>query len=54
MCQATAYLAREGRERSEEIMQDIILLETTVDGVEPPTMRTERRNRGEEHWYHHL
>jgi predicted RNA-binding protein len=33
MCQATVYLAREGRERSEEIMQDVILLETTADGV---------------------
>jgi predicted RNA-binding protein len=33
MCQATVYLAREGQERSEEIMQDVILLETTADGV---------------------
>ena len=33
MCQATAYLARDGQERSEEIMQDVILLETTADGV---------------------
>ena len=33
MCQATVYLARERRERSEEIMQDVILLETTADGV---------------------
>jgi predicted RNA-binding protein len=46
MCQATAYLAREGQERSEEIMQDVILLETTADGVqlstffeEPQTVR---------------
>ena len=33
MCQATAYLARDGQEESEEIMQDVILLETTADGV---------------------
>ena len=33
MCQATVYLAREGQEESEEIMQDVILLETTADGV---------------------
>jgi predicted RNA-binding protein len=33
MCQATVYLAREGQEQSEEIMQDVILLETTADGV---------------------
>jgi predicted RNA-binding protein len=46
MCQATAYLARDGQERSEEIMQDVILLETTADGVrlsaffeEPQTVR---------------
>jgi len=46
MCQATVYLAREGREQSEEIMQDVILLETTADGVrlstffeEPQTVR---------------
>lgn len=46
MCQATAYLAREGQEQSEEIMQDVILLETTADGVrlstffeEPQTVR---------------
>jgi predicted RNA-binding protein len=46
MCQATVYLVREGRERSEEIMQDVILLETTADGVrlstffeEPQTVR---------------
>jgi predicted RNA-binding protein len=46
MCQATAYLARNGQERSEEIMQDVILLETTADGVrlstffeEPQTVR---------------
>jgi predicted RNA-binding protein len=46
MCQATVYLAQEGRGRSEEIMQDVILLETTADGVrlstffeEPQTVR---------------
>ena len=46
MCQATAYLARDGQERSEEIMQDVILLEKTADGVrlsaffeEPQTVR---------------
>jgi len=46
MCQATAYLARDGQERSEEIMQDVILLEMTADGVrlsaffeEPQTVR---------------
>jgi predicted RNA-binding protein len=46
MCQATAYLAQDGQERSEEIMQDVILLETTADGVrlstffeEPQTVR---------------
>jgi predicted RNA-binding protein len=46
MCQATAYLARDGQERSEEIMQDVILLEATADGVrlsgffeEPQTVR---------------
>jgi predicted RNA-binding protein len=46
MCQATVYLTREGQERSEEIMQDVILLETTADGVrlstffeEPHTVR---------------
>ena len=46
MCQATAYLARDGQERSEEIMQDVIMLETTADGVrmstffeEPQTVR---------------
>ena len=46
MCQATAYLARDGQEQSEEIMQDVILLETTADGVrlstffeEPQTVR---------------
>jgi predicted RNA-binding protein len=33
MCQATAYLIRDGQEQLEEIMQDVILLETTVDGV---------------------
>ena len=33
MCQATVYLARAGQEQSEEIMQDVILLETTADGV---------------------
>jgi predicted RNA-binding protein len=33
MCQATVYLVRDGQERSEEIMQDVILLETTADGV---------------------
>ena len=33
MCQATAFLAQDGQERSEEIMQDVILLETTADGV---------------------
>jgi len=33
MCQATVYLARDGQEESEEIMQDVILLETTADGV---------------------
>jgi predicted RNA-binding protein len=46
MCQATAYLARDGQERLEEVMQDVILLETTADGVrlstffeEPQTVR---------------
>jgi predicted RNA-binding protein len=46
MCQATAYLARDGQERSEEIMQDVILVEATADGVrlstffeEPQTVR---------------
>jgi len=46
MCQATAYLAHNGPERSEKIMEDIILLETTADGVrlstffeEPQTVR---------------
>jgi len=46
MCQATAYLAQDGQERSEEIMQDVVLLETTADGVrlstffeEPQTVR---------------
>jgi predicted RNA-binding protein len=46
MCQATAYLMRDGQEQLEEIMQDVILLETTVDGVrlstffeEPQTVR---------------
>lgn len=46
MCQATVYLAREGQERLEEIMQDVILLETMADGVrlstffeEPQTVR---------------
>jgi predicted RNA-binding protein len=46
MCQATAYLTRDGQEQLEEIMQDVILLETTVDGVrlsaffeEPQTVR---------------
>ena len=53
MCQATAYLARDGQERGggqetlpNEIMQDVILLETTADGVrlsgffeEPQTVR---------------
>jgi predicted RNA-binding protein len=46
MCQATAFLAQDGQERSEEIMQDVILLETTADGVrlstffeEPQTVR---------------
>jgi predicted RNA-binding protein len=50
MCQATAYLARDGQERSEEIMQDVILLETTADGVrlstffeEPQTVRARIR-----------
>jgi predicted RNA-binding protein len=50
MCQATVYLAREGQERSEKIMQDIILLETTADGVrlstffeEPQTVRARIR-----------
>jgi predicted RNA-binding protein len=33
MCQATVYLAREGRERSGEVMRDVILLETTADGL---------------------
>ena len=46
MCQAKVYLARDGQEESEEIMQDVILLETTADGVrlsaffeEPQTVR---------------
>ena len=53
MCQATVYLARDGQERGggqetwpKEIMQDVILLETTADGVrlsaffeEPKTVR---------------
>jgi predicted RNA-binding protein len=46
MCQATVYLAREGQKRLEEVMQDVILLETTADGVrlstffeEPQTVR---------------
>ena len=46
MCQATAYLTRDGQEQLEEIMQDVILLETTADGVrlsaffeEPPTVQ---------------
>jgi predicted RNA-binding protein len=46
MCQATAFLAQDGQERSEEIMQDVVLLETTADGVrlsgffeEPQTVR---------------
>ena len=46
MCQATAFLARDGQEQVEEIMQDVILLETTADGVrlstffeEPQTVR---------------
>jgi predicted RNA-binding protein len=46
MCQATAYLARDGQEQLEEVMQDVILLETTADGVrlstffeEPQTVR---------------
>ncbi len=33
MCQATAYLAHNGQEQSEKIMEDIILLETTAEGV---------------------
>ena len=44
MCQATVYLSRDGEE--EEIMQDVILLESTFDGVrlstffkEPLTVR---------------
>jgi len=43
MCQATAYLARDGQEQSEEIMQDVILLETTVDGVRLSTFFEEPR-----------
>ena len=43
MCQATVYLAREGREQSEEIMQDVILLETTADGVRLSTFFEEPR-----------
>jgi len=46
VCQATAFLARDGQEQVEEIMQDVILLETTADGVrlstffeEPQTVR---------------
>ena len=46
MCQTTVYLAPDGQERPEEVMQDVILLETTADGVrlsaffeEPQTVR---------------
>jgi len=43
MCQATAYLARDEQERLEEIMQDVILLETTADGVRLSTFFEEPR-----------
>jgi predicted RNA-binding protein len=43
MCQATAYLTRDGQEQLEEIMQDVILLETTVDGVRLSTFFEEPR-----------
>jgi len=43
MCQATAYLTRDGQEQSEEIMQDVILLETTSDGVRLSTFFEEPR-----------
>ena len=50
MCQATVYLARAGQEQPEDIMQDVILLETTADGVrlstffeEPQTVRARIR-----------
>lgn len=33
MCQATVYLARDGQEKLEEIMRDVILLEPTEEGV---------------------
>lgn len=48
MCQATVYLAGDGQE--EEIMRDVILLETMVNGVrlitlfeEPQTVRARIR-----------
>ncbi len=43
MCQATAYLARDGQEQLEEVMQDVILLETTADGVRLSTFFEEPR-----------
>ena len=41
MCQATVYLSRDGEE--EEIMQDVILLESTFDGVRLSTFFKEPR-----------